>query len=66
MNDTTVTLGVDGATQVVRRSLREMPTARWTTSVGADGRPHLSMQWTVTARPVGVRRPQEQAAHRAA
>ena len=65
MNDTTMTTGVEGASPVVRRSAREVPTARWVPTVGTDGRRRLSMQWSVPTRtPASV--PTRHAAHHAA
>ena len=67
MNDTTMTTGVEGASPVVRRSAREVPTARWVPTVGTDGRRRLSMQWSVALRTPDVRSTQRAtAAHRAA
>ncbi|GAB7193605.1 hypothetical protein NUM3379_43150 [Kineococcus sp. NUM-3379] len=65
MNDTTMTTGLEGASPVVRRSAREVPTARWVPTVGTDGRRRLSMQWSVPARTAATV-PARHVAHHAA
>ena len=43
------------AGSAARRSSRQVPTARWVTTVGADGRRRLAMQWAVPGRTQPVR-----------